>query len=113
MRSCIPRLPPCGGEEEGAAPQVDRTSPSAIVHSNVALLSAEQAVRTRLTARTSSDVSITTIGVDEFINTFRRSSPSGKSFSFVNFRVIARAICLTHREMLPYNQCFGPSRISL
>jgi hypothetical protein len=49
-------------------------------------LSSVQAVRTKLTARISSDVSITTIGVDELINTFRRSSPSAKSFPFVNLQ---------------------------
>lgn len=76
---------------------MDRTSPSAIVHSNVAMLSSAQAVRTRLTARISSDVSMTTIGVDELINTFRRSSPSAKSFSFVKLHACA-------------GQLFDPSR---
>ena len=70
------------------------------------MLSSAQAVRTRLTARISSDVSITTIGVDELINTFRRSSPSAKSFPFVKLQG-ARANCLTHREILPYNKSFG------
>jgi hypothetical protein len=41
------------------------------------MFNAEQAVRTRLTARISSEVSITTIGVEELMSTFRRSSPSG------------------------------------
>jgi hypothetical protein len=52
----------------------ERTNPSAIVHSKVAMFKSEQANRTRETARTSSTVSITTIGVDELMSTFRRSS---------------------------------------
>ena len=47
------------------------------------MLSSEQAVRTRFTARISSEVSITMIGVEELISTFRRSRPSAKGFSFV------------------------------
>src|ERR1700704_5092363 len=43
----------------------ERNSPSAMLHSKVAMLSSPQAARTRLTACTSSDVSITTMGVDE------------------------------------------------
>src|SRR5579864_6713218 len=47
-----------------------------MLHSNVAMFSSPQALRTIETACTSSDVSITTMGVEELINTFRRSSPS-------------------------------------
>ncbi len=47
-----------------------------MLHSNVAMFSSEQAARTMLTARISSDVSITTMGVEELMRTFRRSRPS-------------------------------------
>ena len=52
----------------------ERTRPSAMVHSKTARLRSEQALRTRVSARTSSTVSMTTIGVEELIRTFRRSS---------------------------------------
>jgi hypothetical protein len=48
-----------------------------MLHSNVAKFSAEHATRTRRTARVSSTVSITTMGVEESIRTFRRSSTFG------------------------------------
>jgi hypothetical protein len=67
----------------------ERTNPSAIVHSNVAIFRSEQAERTILTARISSEVSITMIGVEELIRIFRRSSPSAKEFSFVELRVLS------------------------
>ncbi len=54
----------------------ERIRPSAILHSNVAMFNSEQAVRTMSTARISSDVSITTMGVEELIRTFSRSSVS-------------------------------------
>jgi len=38
-----------------------------MLHSKVAMFNSEQAVRTRLITRISSDVSMTTIGVDELI----------------------------------------------
>ena len=47
-----------------------------MVHSKVAMFRSEQAVRTMLTACVSSDVSITMMGVEELMSTFRRSSPS-------------------------------------
>src|SRR5579864_7118110 len=47
-----------------------------MLHSKVAMFSSAQAERTMFTARTSSEVSITTIGVEELIKTFRRSRPS-------------------------------------
>ena len=53
---------------------LERTNPSAIVHSKMAMFNSEQAARTSETARTSSTVSITTIGVDELMSTLRRSS---------------------------------------
>ena len=51
-----------------------RAKPLAIVHSNAARFSAEQAARTMRTARTSSTVSITTMDVEESMRTLRRSS---------------------------------------
>src|ERR1700682_4199073 len=54
-----------------------RTSPSAMVHSKTGKLSCEQAVRTSDIAHTSSTVSITTIGVEEWIRPFKRSSGLG------------------------------------
>ena len=47
-----------------------------MLHSKVAMLSSTQAERTILTACISSEVSITTMGVEELISTLRRSSPS-------------------------------------
>src|SRR5208337_605895 len=47
------------------APLPERTRPSAMVHSKTARFNSEQAVRTRVSARTSSTVSMTTIGVEE------------------------------------------------
>src|SRR5260370_13876488 len=47
-----------------------------MLHSKVGMFSSAQAERTMFTARTSSEVSITTIGVEELIKTFRRSRPS-------------------------------------
>ena len=52
-----------------------------MLHSNVAMLSSEHAARTRLTARISSDVSITTMGVEELMSTLRRLRPSCHSES--------------------------------
>src|SRR5579871_3226567 len=71
MRAC--RLGVCAST---GALLPERTKPSAMLHSKVAMLSAEHAVRTRFTARISSDVSITTMGVEELMRTLRRSSPS-------------------------------------
>src|ERR1700730_5479246 len=71
MRACSDPLFPSAGVFEP-----ERNRPSAILHSNVAMLSSLHAVRTMLTACISSDVSITTMGVDELMRTFRRSSPS-------------------------------------
>ena len=51
----------------------ERTRPSAIVHSNRAKLRSEQALWTSERARSSSTVSITTMGVEELIRIFRRS----------------------------------------
>ena len=51
-----------------------------MLHSKVAILSWVQAARTMLTARISSDVSITMMGVEELMRTFRRSSLSVMSF---------------------------------
>src|SRR5438270_9087955 len=140
------------------APVPERIRPSAIVHSNVAMFNSEQAARTRLTARISSDVSITMMGVEELISTLSRSSPSAISQVIREHRLVIRpeqfsrwrdlsapsirtlgdpwlrlkngfvrmtpahsrleiglalAICLTGRELLPYNKEFGPTRISL
>jgi hypothetical protein len=50
----------------------DRIKPLAILHSKVVRFKAEQATRTSRTARVSSTVSITTMGVEESIRTFRR-----------------------------------------
>jgi len=44
-----------------------------MVHSKTAMFKSEQALRTRVSARTSSTVSITTIGVEELMRTFSRS----------------------------------------
>src|SRR5215467_5394146 len=83
----LTRVQPCGGGLWSAlglsagVPLPARINPSAILHSNVAMFNSEQAQRTRLTARISSDVSITTMGVEELIRTFRRLSPSGIGFS--------------------------------
>src|SRR5579872_6170123 len=71
MRAC--RLGLCAST---GALLPERTKPSAMLHSKVAMLSAEHAVRTRFTARISSDVYITTMGVEELMRTLRRSSPS-------------------------------------
>ena len=54
----------------------ERSRPSAMVHSKVAMLSWLQAARTMLTACVSSDVSITMMGVEELMSTLRRSRPS-------------------------------------
>src|SRR5581483_6259319 len=54
----------------------ERTRPSAMLHSKTAMFSSVHAVRTALTARISSDVSITRIGVEELIRILRRSSVS-------------------------------------
>jgi hypothetical protein len=51
----------------------ERTRPSAIVHSKRARLRSEQALWTSERARSSSTVSITTMGVEELIRIFRRS----------------------------------------
>jgi len=117
----------------------ERTRPSAILHSKVAILSSEQALRTRLTARISSDVSITTMGVEELMRTFRRLSPSViricelSAVSFEQGQVIVRSLLvplahwrfvshsaqvvaakrLTIHNLHPYNKEFGPTRISL
>jgi hypothetical protein len=65
----------------------ERISPSAIVHSKTAIFNSAHAARTRFTARISSTVSITMMGVEELIRTFRRSKVS--------------AIGLTCNEILP------------
>jgi len=65
---------PPADSARAATPLPHRTSPSAMDHSKTGKLSSEQAVRTSDSARTSSTVSITTIGVEELIRTFRRSS---------------------------------------
>src|SRR5215469_5502111 len=57
-----------------AAPE--RTNPVAIVHSNTAKCKGAAASRTRRTARISSEVSITTMGVEESIRMVRRSRTS-------------------------------------
>ena len=54
-----------------------RTRPVAIVHSKTARFSGEAAARTNRTARISSTVSMTMIGVEESINIFSRSRTSG------------------------------------
>ena len=51
-------------------------NPLGMLHSNVARFSDAQARRTKRTARTSSTVSITTMGAEESINTFRVLSAS-------------------------------------
>jgi len=58
-------------------PLPDRTSPSAMVHSKTAMLKSEHAARTSISARTSSTVSMTTMGVEELMRTFSRSSGLG------------------------------------
>src|SRR5579871_4988369 len=83
-----------------------------MLHSKVAMLSSAQAARTRLMACISSDVSITTMGVEELMSTFRRSSPSGMGSRFRITSATWRKVRLTGREMLPYNKEFGPTRIS-
>ena len=72
-----------------------RTRPLATLHSKVARFSAAQALRTMRTARISSTVSITTMGVEESISTLRRCRASA---------VDRYAMCLTGRELLPYNK---------
>ena len=52
-----------------------------MLHSKVARFSDEQAARTSRTARISSAVSITTMGVDELSRIFRRSRVSGIGFN--------------------------------
>src|SRR5258708_6707011 len=59
---------------DGLFPQ--RLSPSAMFHWNTGRLRSAQAEHTRSTARTSSTLSITTIGVIELIRTLRRSRGS-------------------------------------
>jgi len=56
-----------------------RDIPLAMLHSKVARLKDAHATRTNRTARTSSTVSITTIGADQSINTIRvpRASANG------------------------------------
>src|SRR5579863_2808563 len=99
-----------------------------MLHSKVDIFSSVQAARTMFTARISSDVSITTIGVEELIKTFRRSSVSviiqtralttkgtkahegDRSTPFcvtscpLWLMVLMRVNCLTLRELLPYNK---------
>ena len=89
-----------------------------MLHSNVAMFSSEQAERTMVTARISSDVSITMMGVEELISTFRRSSasviiplaflpfaePKPSTMKDRRFTKGTRFICLTGRELLPYNK---------
>ena len=53
------------------------TSPLAMLHSKVARLNDEHAARTRRTARISSAVSMTTMGVEELSRILRRSRASG------------------------------------
>jgi hypothetical protein len=65
-----------------------RISPLATLHSKVARLSAAQALRTMRTARISSTVSITMMGVEESINVFRRCNASAME---------GTAMCLTGR----------------
>jgi hypothetical protein len=72
-----------------------RISPLATLHSKVARFSAAQAVRTIRTARISSTVSITMMGVEESISVFRRCKASA---------IEGTAICLTGRELLTYNK---------
>src|ERR1017187_6471405 len=71
MRACRDTFWPSG---RAFVPQ--RKSPSAMLHSKVTMLSSPHAARTMLMACISSDVSITTMGVEELMSTFRRSSPS-------------------------------------
>lgn len=59
---------------EAGAPLPERINPSATVHSKTAKFKSAHANLTRETARTSSTVSITKMGVEELISTFRRSS---------------------------------------
>src|SRR5215469_10464693 len=59
-----------------AASAPDRTRPLAMLHSNTAKFKSAAASRTRRTARTSSAVSITTMGVEESIRILRRSRTS-------------------------------------
>src|SRR5437016_14548431 len=73
-----------------------RAKPLAIVHSNAARFSAEQAARAMRTARVSSTVSITTMGVEESMSTFRRSR--------------TLSIRLTSQDLLSYNNVFGTHR---
>src|SRR5258706_6548508 len=68
-----PASEPIAESAEAGTPLPQRTSPSAMDHSKTGKLRSEQAVRTRDIARISSTVSITTIGVEELIRTFRRS----------------------------------------
>src|SRR5579859_7457460 len=75
MRACSDIFCP-----SGTVFDPERSRPSAMLHSNVAIFNSVHAARTMLTACISSDVSITTIGVEELISTFRRSSPSVISY---------------------------------
>ena len=54
-----------------------RTSPSAILHSNTAIFNSAEAARARPTARISSTVSMTTMGVEELIRILSRSRVPG------------------------------------
>src|SRR6202008_4947129 len=73
-----------------------RTKPAAMVHSKTARFNDEQAARTMRTARASSTVSITTMGVEESMSTFRRSR--------------TLSIRLTSQDLLSYNSVFGTHR---
>ena len=109
LRNCgvpaaSPRLPiACGA----ATPPPERTRPSAIVHSKIAKFRSEQARRTSETARSSSTVSITTIGrggVDQNL----------QPVEWLWIRPSERIhMYLTRRDLLPYNISSVPTGISL
>src|ERR1019366_2981954 len=86
---------------EAAAPLPVRTRPSAMVHSKTAKLRSEQAVRTSETARISSTVSITTIGVEEYLQ------PVDWLWNRSSERI---HLYLTRRDLLSYNTSFGSYR---
>ena len=97
-----------------------------MLHSKVAMFSSTQAERTILTACTSSEVSITRMGVEELMSTLRRSSPSIMVRSRSPREIPLRLKSGSGRDdadygaeldpqkfdrvgMLPYNKEFGPT----